>query len=340
MGVLNTIGIVVIGRNEGDRLAKCLASLPAGVPTVYVDSQSSDDSVALAERNGIAAIVLGSPPNHTAARARNAGLDWLRLQWPEVKYVMLLDGDCKLSARWLAVAQRALDENADLGLVFGRRREQFPRQSIYNALCDLEWDSPVGEALTAGGDIFCRMDAITGIGGYRASMIAGEDPDMACRLRGKGWKIRRLDADMTVHDAAIHRFAQWWKRTQRGGHAFGELAHFHPSLEAPNWSRQCNSIIAWGGVLPCLVLGFLILGAVSWHGWLAVAAALVLLWIAQIARLTANRRDLPFRLSLANSWFLLLGKFPQLLGMIQYKLARLAGRNSHLIEYKAATPKS
>ncbi|WP_420383817.1 glycosyltransferase [Novosphingobium sp.] len=334
MVALVKIGIVVIGRNEGDRLAKCFASLPVGVPTIYIDSGSSDDSLALAERNGIPAILLCSPPNHTAARARNAGLAWLRLNCPEVTYVMLVDGDCQLSAGWLALAQHTLDNNAGLGLVFGRRREQFPHLSIYNRLCDLEWDCPIGEALTAGGDIFCRIDAITAIGGYRASMIAGEDPDMACRLRTDGWKIRRLDADMTVHDAAIRHFSQWWKRTQRGGHAFAELAHFHPSIDAPDWQRQCNSIIAWGGIFPLLVLISLLFGTIFGYSWFVANALLASIWLLQMARLTIKRRDLPMRLSIANSWFLLVGKIPQLSGMIQYGMARLSGRNSHLIEYK------
>lgn len=336
MAAAGSIGIVVIGRNEGVRLEKCFASLPAGVPVVYVDSGSSDGSVVLAGRNGISAVQLPAPPHHTAARARNAGLDWLRANCPGLASVMLIDGDCQLAPGWLAFASRALDENADFGLVFGRRRERYPQKSIYNTLCDLEWDRPLGEALTAGGDVFCRMGAITAIGGYRGSMIAGEDPDMAWRLRAEGWKIHRLDADMTVHDAAIHRFSQWWKRAQRSGHAFAELAHLHPSAEAPGWARQCNSIIAWGGALPGVLLACLICGAIFGRVWYVAAAAEGLLWLVQLARLTAKHRSLPARLALAHSWFLLIGKCAQVFGLAQFALARARGRNSHLIEYKSA----
>ena len=331
-----SIGIIIIGRNEGDRLQRCFDSLPVTVSAVYVDSGSSDSSVALAGRNGIAVVQLGAPPNHTAARARNAGLEWHRLKCPGLSYVMLIDGDCQLAPGWLAVASRALDENADFGLVFGRRREQNPQNSIYNRLCDLEWDRPVGEALTAGGDVFCRMGAITAIGGYRGSMIAGEDPDMAWRLRADGWKIHRLDADMTVHDAAIHRFSQWWRRAQRSGHAFAELAHLHPSADAPGWARQCNSIIAWGGALPAAMLACLFCGMVFGRAWYAAGAVPGLLWMAQLFRLTAKHLYLPASLAFAHSWFLLIGKCAQACGLAQFTIARITGKRSQLIEYKSA----
>ncbi len=49
------IGVVAIGRDEGERLERCLRSVRApGRTLVYVDSGSSDGSVALAERLGAA----------------------------------------------------------------------------------------------------------------------------------------------------------------------------------------------------------------------------------------------------------------------------------------------
>lgn len=48
--ITTSLGVVVIGRNEGERLKRCLASLLGNVDQiVYVDSGSTDGSVQLAQ---------------------------------------------------------------------------------------------------------------------------------------------------------------------------------------------------------------------------------------------------------------------------------------------------
>ena len=42
---MSQLGIVTIGRNEGERLRRCLSSVVGrGMPVVYVDSDSTDGS--------------------------------------------------------------------------------------------------------------------------------------------------------------------------------------------------------------------------------------------------------------------------------------------------------
>jgi GT2 family glycosyltransferase len=328
------VGIVVIGRNEGPRLVRCLASLPDGVPCVYVDSESRDDSVAAARKAGAEVVTLTTPPKHSAARARNAGISRLRSLYPSLDYVMLVDGDCEVAADWIIVAHQAMIADPALGLVFGRRRERFPDRSIYNALCDDEWNQPVGEALSCGGDVFCRLAALVEIGGYRETMIAGEDPDMASRMRDAGWRLYRLDAEMTVHDAAILHFSQWWRRTRRAGHAFGQLAHLHPGPGMPNWRGQCRSIVAWGAILPLLVVCSAGLGAALNHRLWVLTIVLLALWTLQLLRLSLKRRDLIPCIALANAFFLMLGKIAQAGGLMAFHRERWTGRESKLIEYK------
>ena len=54
-----TTGVVVIGRNEGERLKRCLESLrEMRARTVYVDSGSSDGSVAFGHSVGVAVLEL------------------------------------------------------------------------------------------------------------------------------------------------------------------------------------------------------------------------------------------------------------------------------------------
>ena len=206
------IGAVAIGRNEGERLVACLRSLVGRVDrVVYVDSGSTDNSRDLARSLGVEVVELDLSRPFTAARARNEGLDRLRDVLPGVEYVQFVDGDCEVRAEWIETARSALEADEKLAVVCGRRRERFPEASIYNTLTDMEWDTPIGPAQSCGGDALFRNAALEAVGGYDPSVIAGEEPEMCFRLRAGGWTIRRLDAEMTLHDANMETFGQWWK---------------------------------------------------------------------------------------------------------------------------------
>lgn len=326
------IGIVAIGRNEGDRLKACLRSVVDAGPVVYVDSGSSDGSQDFARSLGIEVATLAVPPAFTAARARNTGAALL----PETEYIQFVDGDCEVQPGWLAAGMAALDADPKLALVFGRRRERFPDASIYNALADDEWNVPVGEVGACGGDILIRRAALEQVGGYPDDMIAGEEPDMSMRLRAAGWTLKRIDAEMTLHDAAMLRFGQWWTRARRAGHAFAELAARHPDVRWPDWRAVCKRILIWGGLLPGLALLGLLLAIFSSARWLVVPLLLIAGWCLNVGRLYIRRLDdgLPPRLAQASALYLMLGKFPEFLGLATYRLNRLRGRRAALIEYK------
>ncbi len=331
------VGIVVIGRNEGARLVRCLESLPQGVARVYVDSASTDDSVGVARARGIDAIELTTPPRLSAARARNTGLAHLVARNPDLDFVQMIDGDCELQSGWLDAGVAALDADPGLALVFGRRRERYPDRSIYNALCDDEWNVPVGPATACGGDVLCRVAPLRAIHGYDPDMIAGEDPDMAVRLRGAGWRLARIDHEMTLHDAAILEFGQWWLRCKRAGHAFAELASRHPELRAPDYRRSCRSILIWAGVIPVLIVAALLAAAIGGVIFALAAAALLLIWPAKMAQIArAKSRTLPPRVAIASGVLLMLGKFPELFGLLRFRRGRIDGQSSGLIEYKQA----
>jgi hypothetical protein len=329
------LGLVVIGRNEGERLRRCFLSVRSIPHRVYVDSGSSDDSIEAALREGIEVVRQHAPPHFTAARARNAGLTRLLELNPQLQFVQMVDGDCEVRPGWIETALQTLGADARLALVFGRRRERHPERSVYNALCDDEWNVPIGEAAGCGGDAMFRVEALRQVAFYNSSMIAGEDSELSMRLRKAGWRLRRIDAEMTLHDAAMTRFAQWWQRTRRSGHGFGEMAHLHPDAVNPNWPRTVRSITAWGALLPgALVLAIALALLVSPYAWLAVLA-IALLWLLKILQLShaQRRRGLPPQLARASGLLLMLGKLPQVLGLLGYHYDRLAGRASRLIEY-------
>jgi GT2 family glycosyltransferase len=318
------VGAVVIGRNEGPRLLACLTSLRGIGRVIYVDSGSTDGSVTAARSAGALVVELDLARPFTAARARNAGLAVLAAEQPPA-YVQFVDGDCELRDGWIAAARAFLDTHPRAAVACGRRRERFPLASVYNRLCDHEWDTPVGPARACGGDALMRLAALQAAGGFRDGLIAGEEPELCLRLRAAGWQIWRLDAEMSLHDAAITRFGQWWRRARRAGHAFAEGAALHGAPPERHWVAETRRALAWGLGLPLLALA---LAAASPAGLLVLLA-----YPLQVLRLAA--RDGPGRRDAwERAFFLTLGRFPEMLGVLEFRLGTLFGRRAGLIEYK------
>lgn len=328
---MNRIGLVAIGRNEGQRLLKCLLSAIGKVALiVYVDSGSTDGSVELARSHGVDVVELDLSTPFTAARSRNAGFTHLLQANVQIEFVQFVDGDCEVVSGWIECAQRELDAQPNVAVVCGRRRERFPDKFIYNHLCDMEWDTPIGETKACGGDAMMRVEAFQQVGGFNPTLIAGEEPELCVRMRQKGWKILRLDAEMTLHDAQMTSFSQWWKRSIRAGHAYAEGAWLHGGEPERHWVKESRSIWLWG-LLPLLALGM----AWSTHGeslLLLVSYPLLTYRIYRYMR----QLGLISRDAALYALFCMLGKFPQVQGQIQFHLGRLLGRRSKLVEYKTA----
>lgn len=321
-------GVVAIGRNEGERLRRCLESVLLSAERVmYVDSGSTDGSSELARNLGADVVDLDMRRPFTAARARNEG--WRRLldAAPELEYVQFVDGDCEVIAGWFDAACAFLGAHLDVAAAAGRNRERFPERSIYNLLCDLEWASDgAGPVKTCGGNAMIRVVALRQSGGFREDLIAGEEPELCVRLRGAGWRIWRLDDEMTLHDAAMLRFGQWWKRSMRTGFTYAEGARLHGAPPEQHCVRESRSVWLWGLVLPALLLaGTALAGPVALLGFFAYPLQVMRLFL---------RTPGPWRTRLARAGFLVLGKFPEVAGQIKFFTHRLSGTPGRLIEYK------
>jgi glycosyltransferase involved in cell wall biosynthesis len=321
------VAIVAIGRNEGDRLVRCLQSVrDSAALVVYVDSGSSDGSVAAAQLLGAEVVSLDLSTPFTAARARNAGWHHARAMGSGLQWVQFVDGDCELAGGWLETARAFLEAHPRVGAVCGQRRERFPERSIYNRLCDLEWKKVPGQVPAFGGDVMMRAEALRQARGYRDDLIAGEEPELCVRLRAQGWQIHALADAMTLHDAAMTRFGQWWQRVRRSGYAYAQGAYLHGAPPHRHNVREVRRAWVWGLVLPL----FILLGGV-WAGPWALLAVVV--YPLQVLRLyfrgSGPRRDRVMR-----ALFHTLGRFPEMLGQVQFLRDRLLRRRSGLIEYK------
>lgn len=323
------LGIVVIGRNEGERLQRCLASVAAsGACVVYVDSGSTDGSAALARAMGADVVELDMRRPFTAAWARNTGWQRLLVIHPQSTRVHFLDGDCEVIPGWIDKAMQLLDEREDIGIVCGRRRERYPAATAFNRQCEIEWNAPSGEIRSCGGDALMRIEALRATGGFRDGLIAGEEPELCVRVRGAGWKVWRIASDMVWHDAAMTRWSQWWRRSMRAGHAYAEGAAIHGRLPERHYVRECRRALAWGVALPVAVIVAAPFNPLA----LILLAAYPLQMLRLALRPTKAARDADAVWSRA--FFLVAARFPEAAGVLLFNWRRLRGVDSTLIEYK------
>jgi GT2 family glycosyltransferase len=334
MTTTGTVAAVAIGRNEGERLKRCLRSLIGQVDRiVYVDSGSNDDSVSFARSLGVKVVELDMSRPFTAARARNAGYAALMQSHVKPDFVQFVDGDCSVVEGWIAAAMAHLLNHPQLGLVTGWRAEVDPDASVYNAMCDFEWHRPAGPIIACGGDMLVRRAAFDAIDGLNPALIAGEDEEFCLRLAKAGWGLERLPLPMTRHDAAMTQFSQWWQRAVRAGHAFAQIGGMHPQ----HFAAERRRILIYAVILPLLgglglalalttslLSGFLLI--------LAVITAYGLSWLRTSQGLMRN--GLAGRTAAHHALFLTLSKFPNLIGVLTFHKRRIQRREMHLIEYK------
>lgn len=322
------IGVVVIGRNEGQRLVDCLDALISQVDhIVYVDSGSQDNSIQNALERNVEVIKLDISIPFTAARARNAGFARLMDIAPEIEYVQFVDGDCDVVETWLDAAAAFLDAQPQVAVVCGRRMERYPDESIYNLMCDMEWNTPVGEAKACGGDAMMRVQAFKQVAGYRDSLIAGEEPELCVRLRKSGWFIERLDEEMTWHDAAMSTFKQWWSRTVRAGHAFAEGAYLHGAAPERHWVKETMRAWVWAFFIPLLSVVSMFF---HWQVGLALLYLYVLQWVRLALKNLQNRTPYPWKLA----GFNVIGKFAEFRGQLKFYHSLFTSKQNKIIEYK------
>jgi GT2 family glycosyltransferase len=243
------------------------------------------------------------------------------LQDASLDYVQFIDGDCELLPGWIGAASAFLDSHPHVAAVQGRLRERHPEATIYNRLCDMEWQKAVGEIPACGGIAMMRVDAFREAGGFDTRLIAGEEPELCVRLRKADWKVWSLPEEMALHDAAMIRFSQWWRRAIRGGHAFAQGAAMHGAPPERHKVKETRRALVWGLALPAVTL----IGTVALSPWFAL---LMLLWPLNMARLILKGMP-PLR-----AVFAVLARLPEAIGVLGYGIGQWSGRERRLIEYK------
>jgi len=340
----NLISVVVIGRNEGPRLQRCLQSvaqmqhLGFDFEVIYVDSGSTDNSLAIAFA-AHARIIELNPDRPSAALGRNAG--WRAARGATI---LFLDGDTILHPDFVAASLPDLTGN--IAVVWGHRREIHPEASIYNAVLDLDWIYAPGPTLYCGGDALFRRSVLTATNGFDETLIAGEEPELCRRIAALGFTILHVDRPMTGHDLAITRFSQYWKRNTRAGHAYAEVSAQLALRGETFWveesRRNRNRVFAWTGII-CLYIAISIILQPRYEAtgelFLYVIAP-ILVWYAFLL-LIVLRSAYKARWKSKNKFKLFLygihshlQQIPIYYGQLQYKWNRHRGKRAQLLEYK------
>lgn len=324
------VGVVVIGRNEAERLGRCVQSvLRSTRRIVYVDSASTDGSVVIARSAGLNVVEVDGSGPLTAARARNVGFEWLIKSNPAVKYVQFVDGDCEMVDGWLEAGADILDHEPELAIVAGALREREPMSSIYSRLCDIEWRQPVGETSWVGGIFMVRREAFDQVCGFNAAVVAAEDNEFCHRLGARGWKIRRVAQRMASHDAGMTRFEQWWMRCLRSGYAQAQGASVHGRSQFRRMDRESRSVWVSGLLIPLAAF----VGMVAVNPWFVLLLVghplLVLKTYWNMRRLGFGRTD-----AVVYAVHCVAAKVPQAVGQIKFLFDRFCGRPAVIIEHK------
>lgn len=336
MNEIPLVSVVVIGRNEGDRLEECLRSVKAmrnpggAVELIYVDSQSTDGSARRAEALG-AHVLRVEPARPCAAVGRNAGWKAARAQ-----YVLFLDGDTVLHPDFVAKALCAFHDPA-VAVVWGHRRERRPEQSVYNRVLDLDWIYAPGPSEFCGGDAIFRRAVLERSGGYDDGLIAGEEPELCRRIRGLGFRIEHVDLPMTLHDLAMTRASQWWRRAFRAGYAYEEVSDRFRDSALPLWASESRRHRVQGAVVAGLA-ALAVLGVASGRPGLAFLAlasfSALVVRTAWRARWKGGSAGTLLLYGLHSQ----LQHVPIVCGQLAFRRDRHAGRTRGLIDYKESAP--
>ena len=328
---LNQVGLVAIGRNEGQRLEQCLRSvLGKVVQIVYVDSGSTDDSVLMARSLGVTVVSLDLSIPFTAARARNAGLEQLLEIAPTIEFVQFVDGDCEIIPGWLEAAVAAFDDRPNAVAVCGWVKERYPERSIYNRICRIEWlNGSLGLVSSFAGNVMIRVLSLVAVGGYDASVIAAEEDELSVRLRQQGGQILRIDQDCLWHDTDMHHFSQWWKRAMRCGYAYAQVSRLHGSAPEHKFRSEIKRIWLWGAIVP----GSLIVLAPLTQG-LSLVGLLRYPLVALKVAIHTQKRGFGWYESILWGTSCAVSVFPGLLGLIRFWFTHWRGNPHVIIEHK------
>ena len=168
------ISVIVIGKNEGERLEACLTSAQRALrmlsyELIYVDSHSTDDSLAIARAHG-ARCFLPEETDTTAGLGRYIGT-----QAAHGEYLLFLDGDMQLQQGFVERAMLRVAAGGCDG-VCGIRTDHYMKDGKVVSVCENYFGCTQERvAPEFGGAIFLTAQALERCGGWATDTVACEE---------------------------------------------------------------------------------------------------------------------------------------------------------------------
>ncbi len=327
------LSVVIIGRNEGERLEHCIRSVqamndpPEGMELIYVDSASTDGSPARAKALGAQVLVV-HPERPAAAIGRNAG--WRAATAP---LILFLDGDTIVDPDFVKAALSSFTD-PKVAIVWGHLRERYPHASVYQQALDLDWVFPIGVSTFCGGIALMRRHVLEEVGGFNSQLIAGEDQEICHRIRVQGHLILHIDQQMALHDLAITRWSQYWLRAIRTGYAFAEvptLLHDNPSQF---WQRKSYKNVLHASMLVGLFLVGFIMTLLLISPWPLLLSVVLFLLLSVRSAVKARWKSNHLFTLLLYGLHSQFQHIPIAIGQLSYYYHRWRRQRRRLIEYK------
>ena len=187
----NDITIIVIGKNEGSNLPRCFTSIKRLTRNIiYVDSDSSDNSIQIARSFGVRIILSVKGPFLSASLGRYIGSKHI-----QTKYAQFLDGDMTIDAHWLGVAKNTLEGDSRIAAVLGYKKVYTKNESDYFILSDKKrWEPDY-----MGGAFLIRTSSYYECGEFDIRLIGEEERDLYVRLRKINLKVYYIHYLMASH---------------------------------------------------------------------------------------------------------------------------------------------
>lgn len=255
------LSVVVVGRNEGDRLVRCLESVSGMTPLqgdfeiLYVDSGSVDESPDRAREAGARIVTVEG--KSSAAVARNAG--WRAARG---EFVLFLDGapvlDSDFPARALGVF-----EDEKVALVRGARRDEKEEPTMYDTALAIDDLPPPDDFELCWGEAMVRRSVLEQTNGFDVRLMAGEWPDLCRKIRELGLSLRNVADPMVVREGEPIGFGRYWKRLRRQGYGLAEASALCRTPPLPAWAVEARRIRPIGAVALLSVPGAIALSGLT-----------------------------------------------------------------------------
>lgn len=204
------LSVVIIGRNEGRRLPALFDSLPRGadIEWIYVDSQSTDNSVALALQQGAKVYIVDEESVYAPGTGRYIGTREAQGRW-----ILYLDGDMVLRREFCLFLERLKTAEDDLpqqvaGFVGKTCNHYLDENDSVVEITDCvvlperemgpveNWGKPAGYH---GGAVVYRHKCVLDAGNWNPAVYQLEEIDLYSRVRARDELVMAVNLPMVDH---------------------------------------------------------------------------------------------------------------------------------------------